>query len=771
MKRILTVLSIITLVATLALLGTISVSAGSIVSRDDGIWLFPLSSGYYNSFSDWAGCNQNSPCSLCGGYSCSVWGDSAHAGNPYGHNGIDISTGGAAADIMASAPGVVRDVVSSNAGARGRYVVIEHTIPGNDYSYYSYYQHCSSVHVSVGDTVSAGQVIANVGGSGLGSDAGYGYHLHFGILLGPCNYAYGLDAMDWSTSTCTGWILTPGNRIGRILTNPSVNSPAGLPTGSDWGGAVVAPLNAHCGSVSYTFDASQVNVGISAHNPFGYFDSVEDNGGAIHIRGWAFDADDYSQSCTIHVYIGGPDVNSGEPHNVGVADAYRPDVNNVFPGSGEYHGFDTVINTDRRGTQEVYVYALNTAGGGDNVLLGTLTVDITNPIETAPRATETRALETTTPKPTSISPSEPDEILYGDATGDSVVNMKDVLTERKYVAGMVVTIDCVSGDCNGDGAVNMKDILIIRKYLAGLIDEITGDSRMESGNNGNDPEEAFDEAAFLSDAREAIDYYVYYRNMRNCCERGNEVASLTDSRFDGVDAERRQRWINHGYEYVTKFTCCSTVEEARAHAQRYLSANAFDEEAFDENADHLFEGSDGLYTITGGKGTWPCGFFEESYVMDTSDPTRPAAFCYGDGVGCLVDGYFEFVKEDGRYKIDDVRLEDTDMNARFAALADEIGTHYTDIPSDMFGVYSVDMSAARLYTENGWVQYALEVELQYTMDPDIAQAYLDNGWGSAVHPDHSVGTLVIDLSSGLITPQWENDYERPMDSWYASVTW
>ena len=61
------------------------------VSRDDGVWLWPLSSSYYNSFSDWAGCFGNdSTCSVCGTSHTSSWGDSYHGGQG-GHNGFDIS--------------------------------------------------------------------------------------------------------------------------------------------------------------------------------------------------------------------------------------------------------------------------------------------------------------------------------------------------------------------------------------------------------------------------------------------------------------------------------------------------------------------------------------------------------------------------------------------------------------------------------------------------------------------------------------------------------
>ena len=63
-------------------------------------------------------------------------------------------------------------------------------------------------------------------------------------------------------------------------------------------------------------------------------------------------------------------------------------------------------------------------------------------------------------------------LQYGDVTGDGNINMKDVLSLRKYLAELGETINTRSSDVNKDGSVNMKDVLIIRKFLAGIIDEM-----------------------------------------------------------------------------------------------------------------------------------------------------------------------------------------------------------------------------------------------------------------------------------------------------------
>ena len=87
------------------------------------------------------------------------------------HQGIDI---GAAhgSDIVAAADGTVRAATSSSAA--GNYVMIDH---GG--GLYSVYMHASELLVSPGQQVSAGQVIARVGSTGISTAP----HLHFGVSL------------------------------------------------------------------------------------------------------------------------------------------------------------------------------------------------------------------------------------------------------------------------------------------------------------------------------------------------------------------------------------------------------------------------------------------------------------------------------------------------------------------------------------------------------------------------------------------------------------
>ncbi|MBP3487695.1 MAG: peptidoglycan DD-metalloendopeptidase family protein [Roseburia sp.] len=87
------------------------------------------------------------------------------------HKGIDIGAAGGA-DIVAAADGTVK--AASYSSAAGNYVMIDH---GG--GLYTVYMHASSLLVSPGQTVTAGQVIAKVGSTGIST----GNHLHFGVSL------------------------------------------------------------------------------------------------------------------------------------------------------------------------------------------------------------------------------------------------------------------------------------------------------------------------------------------------------------------------------------------------------------------------------------------------------------------------------------------------------------------------------------------------------------------------------------------------------------
>lgn len=101
----------------------------------------------------------------------------------FAHNGLDIAAP-LGTDIKSACDGTV-----SFAGYNGSYGNLVIVDCGNGVQIY--YGHCSKLYVSVGDSVTAGDVIAAVGSTGNST----GNHLHFeikidGVSVNPQNYIY-----------------------------------------------------------------------------------------------------------------------------------------------------------------------------------------------------------------------------------------------------------------------------------------------------------------------------------------------------------------------------------------------------------------------------------------------------------------------------------------------------------------------------------------------------------------------------------------------------
>lgn len=92
------------------------------------------------------------------------------------HTGLDIAAPGGT-PIKAAASGTV--VFSGRKGSFGKMLVISH---GNGVQ--TYYAHCSKLLANVGDKVSQGEVIANVGSTGNST----GNHLHLEVRVNGQSY-------------------------------------------------------------------------------------------------------------------------------------------------------------------------------------------------------------------------------------------------------------------------------------------------------------------------------------------------------------------------------------------------------------------------------------------------------------------------------------------------------------------------------------------------------------------------------------------------------
>ncbi len=116
-------------------------------------------------------------------------------------------------------------------------------------------------------------------------------------------------------------------------------------------------------------------VNIPTGSPVTSLATVSGQPGKVRIAGWAFDYDAPDSSIQIHAYVGGSSGSSGaEGHNLGGTNVLRSDVNSAYGLQGN-HGFDFTFNTNKRGSQEVYIYAMN-VGNGSNVCIGHMTADI-----------------------------------------------------------------------------------------------------------------------------------------------------------------------------------------------------------------------------------------------------------------------------------------------------------------------------------------------------------------------------------------------------------
>jgi murein DD-endopeptidase MepM/ murein hydrolase activator NlpD len=95
--------------------------------------------------------------------------------------------------VKAIADGTISGTVETIRGAGGR--MIFQNFEGG---YNADYLHLSAIHVKPGQVVKQGEVIGLSGGSGLGSETGYGPHLHLAIRRGG-SPTMGVGNIDFET--------------------------------------------------------------------------------------------------------------------------------------------------------------------------------------------------------------------------------------------------------------------------------------------------------------------------------------------------------------------------------------------------------------------------------------------------------------------------------------------------------------------------------------------------------------------------------------------
>lgn len=108
-----------------------------------------------------------------------------------GHSGLDISAPQGTPVVSAGAGLVVS--VNASGAAYGNHVVVKHSD-----GYYTLYAHLSAITVRIGQSVTAGQQVGNVGSTGASS----GPHLHFEVRTHPTDFGVGvfIGPMGWLRS-------------------------------------------------------------------------------------------------------------------------------------------------------------------------------------------------------------------------------------------------------------------------------------------------------------------------------------------------------------------------------------------------------------------------------------------------------------------------------------------------------------------------------------------------------------------------------------------
>lgn len=135
------------------------------------------------------------------------------------------------------------------------------------------------------------------------------------------------------------------------------------------------PVAMHGLYSNYLTAVRYANGGGGGSSPIGNLDLAGGAyGGFISAAGWVMDPDAKTTPTQVHIYIDGP-AGSGAPGVPLTAQISRPDVAAAFPGSNAAHGFSTAISASP-GRHTIYVYGIDIAGGGSNVLIKTATVDV-----------------------------------------------------------------------------------------------------------------------------------------------------------------------------------------------------------------------------------------------------------------------------------------------------------------------------------------------------------------------------------------------------------
>ncbi|MGA7670460.1 MAG: peptidoglycan DD-metalloendopeptidase family protein, partial [Nitrolancea sp.] len=164
-----------TVTPSLASLGSLNLSQ----SMTPGSRVFPIAGGYV--VSQPYGCVP-----LNAGYPSATF---CPSDRPSFHDGVDLAAT-AGTPIVAAASGTVTFAGIDPSTASGNSMIVI-DLDGSNAGYETVYMHWEKSFVKVGDRVSAGQVVADVGSVGYST----GPHLHFSVRIGATNQT--IDPLAW----------------------------------------------------------------------------------------------------------------------------------------------------------------------------------------------------------------------------------------------------------------------------------------------------------------------------------------------------------------------------------------------------------------------------------------------------------------------------------------------------------------------------------------------------------------------------------------------
>ena len=167
--------------------------------------------------------------------------------------------------------------------------------------------------------------------------------------------------------------------------------------------------------------------------------------GTIHMSGWAFDYDNTAENLAIHVWVGSVGQGGGVCYKVKCNGISRPDVADAYGNVGNNHGFDFEIPVTERGSQVVYVYAIDVGDTFvDNPCIGSGTVNISANYASALRLNATTlSMSEATKQPLSVSYAPTDlknTSFTWSSSNTSVATASDGLVTAHGVGTATITV-------------------------------------------------------------------------------------------------------------------------------------------------------------------------------------------------------------------------------------------------------------------------------------------------------------------------------------------